>query len=166
MRRKKNVEVKVWITLWLFDYIWSFPEANFATYFLVILLIIIYNCHSIGVYLTCISGNLGWRDTTYEQFRVNWLFDTVFRVHCAVIDTDEEGALLLENRRLKEARTCKVCMDNEVNTVFLPCGHFVCCAECAKQCAKQLQKCPICCIYVSGTVRALRSWMLAFLRAV
>lgn len=58
--------------------------------------------------------------------------------------------MLEENEKLKEERTCKVCMDAQVDTVFLPCGHFVCCAECAKQ----LQRCPICRICISGTVRA------------
>ncbi|XP_050348378.1 E3 ubiquitin-protein ligase XIAP isoform X19 [Nymphalis io] len=33
-----------------------------------------------------------------------------------------------ENRQLREARMCKVCMDNEVSVVFLPCGHLVSCA--------------------------------------
>lgn len=29
-----------------------------------------------------------------------------------------------ENRQLKEARLCKVCMDDDVGVVFLPCGHL------------------------------------------
>ncbi|CAM4561963.1 unnamed protein product [Leuciscus chuanchicus] len=32
-------------------------------------------------------------------------------------------------RRLQEERTCKVCMDKEVNIVFIPCGHLVVCKE-------------------------------------
>jgi len=53
---------------------------------------------------------------------------------------DDEESLLEENRRLREARTCKVCMDREVNTVFVPCGHLVCCSYCA---LIQLL-CPVC----------------------
>lgn len=34
-----------------------------------------------------------------------------------------------ENRRLKEERTCKICMDNEIGVVFLPCGHLICCFQ-------------------------------------
>jgi len=45
-----------------------------------------------------------------------------------------------ENKRLREARTCKVCMDSEVNTVFQPCGHLVCCDTCSSV----LHNCPIC----------------------
>lgn len=29
-----------------------------------------------------------------------------------------------ENRQLKDARLCKVCMDDDVAVVFLPCGHL------------------------------------------
>ncbi|XDV44735.1 hypothetical protein PO909_012975 [Leuciscus waleckii] len=42
-------------------------------------------------------------------------------------------------RRLQEERTCKVCMDKEVNIVFMPCGHLVVC----KECAPSLRKCPM-----------------------
>jgi len=30
-----------------------------------------------------------------------------------------------ENRLLKEARICKICMDQEIGVVFLPCGHLI-----------------------------------------
>jgi hypothetical protein len=35
---------------------------------------------------------------------------------------------------------CAVCLDQEKNTVFIPCGHFYTCTDCAKA----LQACPIC----------------------
>lgn len=56
-------------------------------------------------------------------------------------------------RRLQEERTCKVCMDKEVNIVFIPCGHLVVC----KECAPSLRKCPICRGMVKGTVRTFLS---------
>lgn len=56
-------------------------------------------------------------------------------------------------RRLQEERTCKVCMDKEVNIVFIPCGHLVVCRECAPS----LRKCPICRGLVKGTVRTFLS---------
>ncbi|XP_012677467.1 baculoviral IAP repeat-containing protein 2 isoform X1 [Clupea harengus] len=56
-------------------------------------------------------------------------------------------------RRLQEERTCKVCMDKEVNIVFIPCGHLVVC----KECAPSLRKCPICRGVVKGTVRTFLS---------
>jgi hypothetical protein len=60
---------------------------------------------------------------------------------------EEEQELLLENRRLMEARKCKVCMDREVDTVFLPCGHLVACQECAPK----LKNCRICRTFIRGT---------------
>ena len=48
---------------------------------------------------------------------------------------------------------CKICMDAEVNVVFLPCGHLVCCSSCAPA----LKNCPICRGLIRGTVNAILS---------
>ena len=48
--------------------------------------------------------------------------------------------LELENRRLKDQRTCKICMDREIGVVFLTCGHLISCV----QCAPALRDCPLC----------------------
>ncbi|XP_048485566.1 death-associated inhibitor of apoptosis 2 [Plutella xylostella] len=55
-----------------------------------------------------------------------------------------------ENRQLREARLCKVCMDDEVSVVFLPCGHLVSCAACGAG----LGACPLCRGKVHALVRA------------
>ena len=60
------------------------------------------------------------------------------------------SSLVEENRSLREQMLCKICMDNDANIVFLPCGHLVACAECAPH----LRKCAICRKLVKGTVRA------------
>ena len=49
----------------------------------------------------------------------------------------------------RESRTCKVCMDSEVNTVFLPCGHLVCCDTCSPA----LRNCAVCRALICGTVK-------------
>lgn len=41
---------------------------------------------------------------------------------------------------IQDALTCRICMDREINSVFWPCGHQMCCHECASLC----QNCPIC----------------------
>jgi len=64
-------------------------------------------------------------------------------------DTDLES----ENARLKEQRTCKICMDGEVGVVFLPCGHLCCCVNCAPA----LKDCPVCRTKIQGTVRTFLS---------
>ncbi|XP_040567805.1 death-associated inhibitor of apoptosis 2 [Lepeophtheirus salmonis] len=58
-----------------------------------------------------------------------------------------------ENRMLKEQRQCKICMDNEIGVVFLPCGHLICCTSCAPA----LQDCPLCRTSIKGTVKTYMS---------
>ncbi|XP_052002815.1 E3 ubiquitin-protein ligase MYLIP-B-like [Xyrauchen texanus] len=43
-------------------------------------------------------------------------------------------------QRLKEALTCALCLEKEINAAFCPCGHILCCYNCASQ----LQLCPVC----------------------
>lgn len=58
-----------------------------------------------------------------------------------------------ENRLLKEQKTCKICLDDDLSIVFLPCGHFVSCATCAPS----LKTCPLCRSQILGLVRAYLS---------
>ncbi|KAG8263827.1 Baculoviral IAP repeat-containing protein 2 [Homalodisca vitripennis] len=58
-----------------------------------------------------------------------------------------------ENRRLREARLCKICMDSEVCIVFLPCSHLVTCVSCAQS----LAACPVCRHNIKATVRTFLS---------
>ncbi|XP_033755927.1 E3 ubiquitin-protein ligase MYLIP-B-like [Pecten maximus] len=41
---------------------------------------------------------------------------------------------------IQDSFVCKVCMDNGISTVLCPCGHMVCCNDCASQ----LAECPLC----------------------
>ena len=61
--------------------------------------------------------------------------------------------LEVENRRLKDQRTCKICMDREIGVVFLTCGHLISCV----QCATSLEECPLCRQTIIGTVKAYMS---------
>ncbi|XP_063060009.1 baculoviral IAP repeat-containing protein 2 isoform X2 [Engraulis encrasicolus] len=83
-----------------------------------------------------------------EVFR-NWIKKNDVFLLRDLMDLPMEEQL----RRLQEERTCKVCMDKEVNIVFIPCGHLVVC----KECAPSLRKCPICRGVVKGTVRTFLS---------
>ncbi|KAH8405127.1 hypothetical protein KR222_004197 [Zaprionus bogoriensis] len=58
-----------------------------------------------------------------------------------------------ENRQLKDARLCKVCLDEEVGVVFLPCGHLATC----NQCAPSVANCPMCRAEIKGFVRTFIS---------
>lgn len=68
-------------------------------------------------------------------------------------DNVQQISLEEENRLLKEARICKICMDNEIGVVFLPCGHLNTCINCAPS----LKDCPICRSSIRATVRTFLS---------
>ncbi|XP_055317355.1 E3 ubiquitin-protein ligase MYLIP [Sitodiplosis mosellana] len=42
--------------------------------------------------------------------------------------------------RISEAITCRICMDQEIDTSFTPCGHITSCHSCAEKC----ETCPLC----------------------
>ena len=65
-------------------------------------------------------------------------------------EMESMSSLKEENKRLREMTICKICMDNTVDVVFLPCGHIASC----HQCAPALKKCPICRGKVKGVVKA------------
>lgn len=60
------------------------------------------------------------------------------------VDTNVKNLSLEELREtvenLLENKICQVCMDSEVSTAFCPCGHVVCCVDCASMC----RECPLC----------------------
>ncbi|CAL1528937.1 unnamed protein product [Lymnaea stagnalis] len=58
-----------------------------------------------------------------------------------------------QNQELRQQTLCKICLDKEVQIVFLPCGHLVTCVECSLP----LKDCPICRRLIKGTVRAFMS---------
>ena len=58
-----------------------------------------------------------------------------------------------ENRRLKEARICNICMDNEIGVVFTPCGHLITCVNCAPL----FKDCPVCRQYIKEKVKTYMS---------
>lgn len=46
-----------------------------------------------------------------------------------------------EEKTPKESTSCcVVCLDAEINAVFLPCKHLHCCSDCAEKC----DQCPAC----------------------
>ncbi|XP_049543972.1 baculoviral IAP repeat-containing protein 7-B [Anopheles darlingi] len=67
----------------------------------------------------------------------------------------DEAVLRLkeENKRLKDARECKICMSEELGVVFCPCGHLVSCV----QCAPAVTHCPLCRVLIRGRVRTFLS---------
>lgn len=62
-------------------------------------------------------------------------------------------ALKEENKVLKQMRICKICMNKNVSAMFLPCGHLVCCEDCARI----RNECPKCRQRIKGQIRTLMS---------
>ncbi|XP_075917214.1 baculoviral IAP repeat-containing protein 7-B-like [Petromyzon marinus] len=52
--------------------------------------------------------------------------------------------------KLEERLSCKVCMEREVSTMFVPCGHVATCGHCALS----LSRCPVCRVAVNTSLRA------------
>jgi len=48
-----------------------------------------------------------------------------------------------------DRQSCKICMDNDVEVTFVPCGHLVVC----ESCALGMKLCPICRLEIVNTVR-------------
>ncbi|KAJ8311085.1 hypothetical protein KUTeg_011362 [Tegillarca granosa] len=61
--------------------------------------------------------------------------------------------IIEENKYLKDRQLCKICLDNDVSIVFLPCGHLVSCVDCSHA----IRKCPICRVFVKGTLKSILS---------
>ncbi|CAC5423910.1 unnamed protein product [Mytilus coruscus] len=53
----------------------------------------------------------------------------------------------------KDLLLCKVCLEEDVSIVFLPCGHLATCG----QCAPAMKRCPICRQHVKGSVKTYLS---------
>ena len=71
-------------------------------------------------------------------------------------DEDDENLdealskLKLKNAEMKQEKSCKVCLDKEVEVVFVPCGHLVSCTHCTPS----LKNCPVCRTKITAVVRA------------
>ncbi|XP_044259802.1 baculoviral IAP repeat-containing protein 7-A-like [Tribolium madens] len=104
------------------------------------------------------------QDTHVKNVVENVLDNIIARSCSSEIKTENESivkesksnktlSLEEENRILKEARLCKICMDAEVGIVFLPCGHLTTCVNCAPN----LEDCPLCRSAIKATVRTFLS---------
>ncbi|CAL1541884.1 unnamed protein product [Lymnaea stagnalis] len=56
-------------------------------------------------------------------------------------------------KRLRLQPQCKICMTSDANVAFVPCGHLVCCPECAGS----LESCPIC-------RSEIKNWLKTFIQ--
>ncbi|XP_076066406.1 putative inhibitor of apoptosis [Oratosquilla oratoria] len=69
-----------------------------------------------------------------------------------IMEVEREIALyqrLLEEEH--EMKQCRLCMDEEVGAVFMPCAHLLACGTCAAS----LTQCPLCRSDVHYTVQVI-----------
>lgn len=66
-----------------------------------------------------------------------------------------QAAINEQMRKLEDAHRCKICLDAEIGIVFLPCGHLVCCPNCAQEIrTKKNSVCPICRQHITDMIRS------------
>ncbi|XP_066505350.1 E3 ubiquitin-protein ligase XIAP [Hoplias malabaricus] len=71
-----------------------------------------------------------------------------------VFDNDSEVEDPIKTlEKLQREKLCKVCMDNDISIVFIPCGHLVTC----KKCSDVVEKCPICCTVITQKIKTYSS---------
>lgn len=59
----------------------------------------------------------------------------------------------MENKQLKAAKTCKICLEADIEVVFIPCGHLVSCHGCSSL----VSRCSLCQSSVTDTVKIYMS---------
>jgi len=86
------------------------------------------------------SGNITRRSLSHVEEREKHTL-TVNK-YCGLNKTFDEPRkdMSSELEELRYRQSCKVCLENEVAVVFLPCNHLVTCTSCALA----LKNCPLC----------------------
>ncbi|XP_060582184.1 baculoviral IAP repeat-containing protein 2-like [Ruditapes philippinarum] len=65
-------------------------------------------------------------------------------------DTEDKEKRLIDDQ-LREEYLCKICMDEKMIMVFIPCGHLISCFLCASV----LSVCPVCRQTITSTVKVV-----------
>jgi len=68
---------------------------------------------------------------------------------------ESEEKLREVERETQEKISCKLCMEDDISVVFLPCGHLCCCSSCANLPA--VKNCPICREEIGSKIRVFQS---------
>ena len=66
-------------------------------------------------------------------------------------DINEESSTTIASDK------CKICYDNIVGCVFIPCGHLACCLRCGLRCDRDNGACPICQQEIALVTRTFRA---------
>ncbi|XP_063402386.1 E3 ubiquitin-protein ligase XIAP-like [Mytilus trossulus] len=69
--------------------------------------------------------------------------------HQSSVPDRDTDIIIEENRQIEESKLCKICLENKVNVVFLPCGHICACSDCSPA----IRKCAICREFIKNVMK-------------
>ena len=69
--------------------------------------------------------------------------ERLLREHYSKIESAQKDPTVLTAPPTND-NTCSVCMDEQKNCAFVPCGHLTVCFVCANEILEQNGKCPLC----------------------
>lgn len=78
------------------------------------------------------------------------------------VNHDDAGFENLENEMedVPDGQLCVICLMRRRRSVFIPCGHLVCCQGCAVSVEQNVApKCPVCRQEIRNSVRIFESWI-------
>ncbi|KAL3831035.1 hypothetical protein ACJIZ3_019837 [Penstemon smallii] len=92
------------------------------------------------------SGYNTFSPDTVKKMPKDDLAKEIWRLQSALVEQTEITNISQEEfeRLQNEKILCRICFDEHINTVLLPCRHYVLCSACCKKC----KKCPICRVYI------------------
>ncbi|KAL1551227.1 hypothetical protein AAHA92_19095 [Salvia divinorum] len=92
------------------------------------------------------SGYNTFSPDTVKKMPKSELAKEIWRLQSALVSQTEITNISQEefDRLLNEKILCRVCFDDQINVVLLPCRHYVLCSSCCEKC----KRCPICRVYI------------------
>lgn len=89
-------------------------------------------------------------ELNFSQMRGKFFY-RVSKHNIKIIDDIEELCNTLQQAKIAISKIyendnaeCIICMDKEYEVVFVPCGHYCLCEDCANQLLGTTNKCPLC----------------------
>ncbi|XP_047945674.1 uncharacterized protein LOC125192204 isoform X1 [Salvia hispanica] len=98
------------------------------------------------LYSSWASGYNTFSPDTVKKMPKSELAKEIGRLQSALISQTEITNISQEefDRLLNEKILCRVCFDEQINVVLLPCRHYALCSTCCEKC----KRCPICRVYI------------------
>ncbi|EPS59560.1 hypothetical protein M569_15246, partial [Genlisea aurea] len=74
-----------------------------------------------------------------------WRLQSALAAQSEITNISQEEFERLQNEKI----LCRVCFDEQINVVLLPCRHYVLCSNCCGKC----KRCPICRITIEDRLQ-------------